>query len=576
MGSISSSKRGKKTYYYYKESFRVKLNPGDSGIAKGSGRSRVTSRAVYLGTAEEIRDTVKHGRRPKSVNLKNFGLLAAAYQTAQAIGLPQILKEHIPGSRYGVPRWIYFFITILNRLDHATSKNGMERWLKKTILPELLGVSPKAFTSKTFWYAADDVISERELQEAREQNGEEDIFVGLDDSVFTNIEMDLFRSIDKLMDLSPHVICYDTTNLYTYIEEPKRSALATTCHSKAGKHFLRHVGLLMAVEKQHGVPLTSRVYRASTHDSKVFSFMVSDLVTTIKTLCGSDSEIVLVLDKGNNSPGAMTAMPSSIGWIGSLTPSHYPDLLEKDPSTYDGLWKGVPYHRCRRDVYGIDCVLVLTYNDVTRRKKMHSLSRGIAKLKKELLAKWQGYKTPKCKVTDGIKSLLKQSRYGTCVTLDVLDGKLVVGDNGQEIDKRKKRFGKNIVFSNVTDAETGFLIDAYRDKNVIESDFQLLKDPAIIRFRPVRHWTDSKIRAYAFCCVASMTLMRVMQWMAERAGCAMSPGLLKEELSDLKEAVMVYSLTEARRQITHRSSVQEKLWDIFNLDPVAEKLLLHK
>ncbi|KJU85330.1 hypothetical protein MBAV_002480 [Candidatus Magnetobacterium bavaricum] len=27
----------------------------------------------------------------------------------------------------------------------------------------------------------------------------------------------------------------------------------------------------------------------------------------------------------------------------------------------------------------------------------------------------------------------------------------------------------------------------------------LLKDSTIIRFRPIRHWTDSKICAYAFC-----------------------------------------------------------------------------
>ena len=126
------------------------------------------------------------------------------------------------------------------------------------------------------------------------------------------------------------------------------------------------------------------------------------------------------------------------------------------------------------------------------------------------------------------------------------------------------------------EAESGFLIDTYREKNIIEDDFKLLKDPTIIRFRPIRHWTDSKIRAYAFCCVVSMALMRVMQWMTEQAGYTMSPGLLKEELSDLKEVVIIYSLTDARRKVTERSSVQKNLWKIFNLDPIAEQLSLHK
>lgn len=577
MGSISSSKRGKKTYYYYKESFRVKINPNDSGRSRGSGKSRVTSRADYLGTAEEIRDIVKRGREPKRVVLRNFGLPAAAYQTAKLLNLPQILEEHIPGSRYGVPRWIYFFVTILNRLDHASSKNRMGRWLKKTILPEILGINPKAFTSKTFWYVTDDVISEKALQEHRAEKGEEDdLFVGLEDSVFTAIEVALFRRINALMNLSPQVICYDTTNMYTYIDEPKRSALAATCHSKDGKHHLRHVGLLMAVENRHGVPLTSRVYRASTHDSKVFSFMLADLLKTIRSLCGEDSDLVLVFDKGNNHSGMMTKMDASIGWVGALVPSHYPDLLEKDVSAYAGVWKGIPYYRCLRSVHEMECVLILTYNDATARKQMHSLERGITKLKKEIFAKWQGYKKPKRTITEGIKSLVKKSRYGIYVTVEVREGTLTIEENREEIEKRKKRFGKNIIFSNMLEAETGFLIDTYREKNIIEDDFKLLKDPTIIRFRPIRHWTDSKIRAYAFCCVVSMTLMRVMQWLTEQAGYAMSPGLLKEELSDLKEVVMIYSLTDARRKVSDCSSVQKKLWEIFNLDPIAEQLSLHK
>ncbi len=119
------------------------------------------------------------------------------------------------------------------------------------------------------------------------------------------------------------------------------------------------------------------------------------------------------------------------------------------------------------------------------------------------------------------------------------------------------------------------MIDTYHDKNVIEDDFQLLKDSAIIRFRPIRHWTDTKIRAYAFCCVVSMILMRVMQWKAQTKGYKMSPKLLKEELSDLQEVVMVYSPTEAKRKITQRSFVQNKLWQIFDLEEIEKNLLLH-
>ena len=148
-------------------------------------------------------------------------------------------------------------------------------------------------------------------------------------------------------------------------------------------------------------------------------------------------------------------------------------------------------------------------------------------------------------------------------------------DNSEEIEKRKKRFGKSLIFSNMVDADTAYLIDTYHQRNVIEDDFRLLKDEAIIRFRPFWHWTDTKIRAYAFCCILALTLMRVMQWKALQAGYRMSPRLLKDELSDIREVLMVYSRTEASRKITECSTVQKKLWEEFKLDDVKQKLLIH-
>ncbi|MBC2694562.1 MAG: hypothetical protein HF982_04650 [Desulfobacteraceae bacterium] len=94
-----------------------------------------------------------------------------------------------------------------------------------------------------------------------------------------------------------------------------------------------------------------------------------------------------------------------------------------------------------------------------------------------------------------------------------LKGKPCFKENLEEIKKREHRFGKSLVFSNMLEAETGYLIDTYNEKNIIENNFHLLKDVTLIRFRPIRHWTDSKIRAFAFCCVVSMILIRVMQWM---------------------------------------------------------------
>lgn len=575
MGTIIPKKQGNSTYYVYYETHREKINPEDSGKTRGTGKSKVRTRSIHLGSAEKILNSLQQKRKPIRVQTRHFGLIAAAYQTSYEIELPQIFMKHLQGVRCGVPLWIYFFVTIINRLDHATSKNKMYEWLKKTILPELMRFDPKKLTGKNFWYAANDVLSENELRKRRKNGDGDEVFAGIDDAVFNAMETELFSRIDQLIGLSPEVICYDTTNFFTYIDEPKCSELANTCHSKDSKHNLKHVGLLMAVEKTYGIPLVSRVYRANVHDSKVFSFILADIIIALKQLCGSDSNLVLILDKGNNSQENFVKMSGKISWVGSLVPSHYEDLIKLELTEYQGHWKDRQYYRCKRMVMGTECVIVLTFSPATKRRQEYSLRRGIEKLKKEIIGKWKSYKkTPKT-ITSGIKTMKKKSHYGECLKISARKGNLHFEENKKVIEERMKRFGKNLIFSNMVTAETGYLIDTYNEKNIVENDFHLLKDTEIIRFRPIRHWTDSKIRAYAFCCVISMTLMRVMQWKTEQAGYRMSPNVIKEELTDLQEVVMVYSSTEAERKITERSTVQGILWNLFRMEEIESKLTIH-
>ncbi len=122
-------------------------------------------------------------------------------------------------------------------------------------------------------------------------------------------------------------------------------------------------------------------------------------------------------------------------------------------------------------------------------------------------------------------------------------------------------------------AETAYLIDTYTHKQIIEDDFHILKDPHIIRFRPIRHWTDTKIRAHAFCCVMSMALMRVMQWTAQSTGFKMGPELPNEELSEIQEVVMVYSHNNGAGKVTDRSAVQGKLWEAFKLHEIERQVV---
>ena len=110
---------------------------------------------------------------------------------------------------------------------------------------------------------------------------------------------------------------------------------------------------------------------------------------------------------------------------------------------------------------------------------------------------------------------------------------------------------------------------------MIEDDFKLIKSPDLIRFQPCRHWTDTKIRAFGFCCVMALVVMRVMLRRVAQADLEMSANVLKEELSDLKQVIMIYSDQKAQIQITHRGTVQQKLWDLFELGTAEKDLTIH-
>jgi hypothetical protein len=564
------------TYYYFQKSYREKKDPAQKGKTKGSGKSRVRSDSIYLGTAESIFDQLKKNKKPIEAHHREFGFVAAAYQTAARIGLVDLLKDNIEGERRGIPRWLYFMLTIINRLDLATSKAQMGKWAQKTVLPDLLSFDPTRLDSKSFWYATDDVISEKKLCEKREKNPEldDELFAGIDDDVFKKIELSLFKCLRDRFELNGNAILYDTTNFFTYIEEPPRSKLARTGHNKDCRHHLKQIGLAMCVEKEWGIPLFHRIYRGNSHDSKTFTELIDDLIGCMRAGFDQVENLVLVMDKGNNSEKNFIALKDKIRWVGSLVPSHFPKLIELPLDRYTGVFELYRYYKCVENVMGIDCALVMTYNDKLARKQEHSMQNGIKKLKQQIIVKWNEYKRKPAVMPSGILSMMKESRYGKYIEVKC-EGGAPAFSNTTAVDEARKRFGKNLLFSGDTEADPSWVIMNYHDKNRVEESFKLLKDPQLIRFRPMRHWTDTKIRAFGFCCVMSLILIRVMMLIAAEAGIGMSAAVLKTELSDLRQIIMVYDAHNAEVEISNRSSIQQRLCDLFDLNSLIKHLTIH-
>jgi len=566
-----------KVYYYLQKSYRVKVDSEAEGKSKGTGKSKVVSQTIYLGSAESIKNRLLNIREPIEIKNRHFGFVVALLSVAEEIGLIALLKEHIKGKRHGIDNWKYFIIAIINRLQHATSKEKMGEWAAGTVLPDLLNFDTKKLNSKSFWYATNDVISEKELQEEREfaEESSEDIFAGINGSIFKVIERKLVQNIIQLYNISSDITLYDTTNFFTYFSKTNKSLIAQTGHCKAGRHSNRLIGLALCVEQQFGIPLLHDIYKGNSHDSKTFYQMIEELIVAIKETLKLSNDFTLIIDKGNNSAKNFKKLKDIVEWIGSLSIYNYKDLAEIPVEEYHGTFRSLKYYELEKEIYGMTLKLVLTYDDKLYRKQVHTINNSIEKFKTQVKRKWLEYKKIPNEVPDGINTMLKKSKHRDYLNIKCINGLLCFEIDNLKIEEKKKYWGKHIIFSSNINKSYDYIISSYNSKDKIEKGFELLKSPDLIRWIPMRHWTDSKIRAFAFSCVMSLMLIRIMELKLDREDMKMSPNVIKQELQDLQQTILIYDEKNVISKITTKSSVQKRLFEIFNLYSYEADLTIH-
>ena len=85
----------------------------------------------------------------------------------------------------------------------------------------------------------------------------------------------------------------------------------------------------------------------------------------------------------------------------------------------------------------------------------------------------------------------------------------------------ERLFGKRILFTN-RDWPVAEVVAAYRSQSDAEFGFRQLKDPQVVSFSPMHHWTDSKIRVHVFYCVLALAVAHLMRRHAAQAGLHLS------------------------------------------------------
>ena len=321
---IKKIKKGKR-YYYAVESARV------------NGKPRIVNQK-YLGSVEKIVRNAEKAKppEPKEAVVYQYGGVAALWSITQQLGLIDIINQYAPKRNQGTTVGHYMILAAINRALKPQSKNKIGEWYQQTTLQKLWKIPPTAFTSQRFWDHMD----------------------GLKEETLTAIEHEITRRVVERYDINLDCLLYDTTNFFTWIDSFNDSSdLSQRGKNKQGRNNLRQVSLALLISRDSRVPLFHEVYPGNRNDYSQFqniSGRFSDLCKKLERHC---PDITFVFDKGNNSQNGMDAMHmDKTHFVGSLTPSHYKELLDIPIDHYAPLqsdeWSGLIACRTTAEVFG--------------------------------------------------------------------------------------------------------------------------------------------------------------------------------------------------------------------------------
>jgi transposase len=567
MASIVGKKRGQATYYYLVESARV------------NGKPRIVSQE-YLGTAGELAAAMRGGGLglPDRVQHKDFGAVAAGWGLLEDLGVAGIIDE-VTGARRsdaGASVGAYLALAALNRLVAPCSKLGFADWWAKTAAPRFTRIPASVLDHRRFW----DAMHAVEL-------------AGLEE-----ISQAIAVRIVALSGLDCSSVALDMTNFATFISTANGKApVAQRGKAKQKRTDLRLVGLGLVVTRDGGIPLAWHAYPGDRPDVTQFPALIGQLRARHQAICAAAGqpaarEMTVVFDAGQNSEDNFAYLASTgLRYIGSVPAPDCPDLTALPASARavvdQARFGGLTACDTRRVVYGAERRAILTHSPELHDSQARgfdgtTLAKAGRKLD-ELAATLARGKTrrPRGKAEAEITAITRKPWVRRVVTWQLAgdqpkDLRLTWDiDPGARAALEEEIFGKHVLITDHDDWPAAEVIAGYRSQSEAEFSFRQLKDPHVVSFSPMFHWTEHNIRIHMFTCVLALQLAHLMRLRARRAGLDMSVRELLSELAGIGETVLLYQAGRGRprahRTLTDTTPTQDNLSDIFGLARYAPR-----
>jgi transposase len=541
--------------------------------ARVAGKPRIIAQQ-YLGSGEELAARLSQTGpgEPARTRHRAFGDLAAAWQVLQRLQVTQVIDEQVGSRRADAAASVgtYLALAACNRVVAPRSKLAFAGWWQTTAGDRLVKLPAAALDHRRFWDAM-DTLQVRALRAA---------------------ERAIAARMVEVFDLDLAGLVLDMTNFATFVDSAnQRNTIAQRGHAKQKRLDLRLVGVGLVVTADGGVPVLSHAYQGNRPDVTQFSAVIDELVARFGRLARATDALTVVYDAGcDSADGQADVQASPLHFVGSLRPSDHPDLLAIPARRFRVVdttrFPGLTAVETRTMALGADRRVVITHSETFHLRQVRGFEQTLAKARRRLatlqarLARGRT-RRPRQAVEAEIADILNPRWLSRVITWQLAGEEPASLRLRWRTDPAAKRrlarevFGKRLLFTDREDWPLAEVVAAYRSQADVEAGFRQLKDPKVVSFSPMFHWTDQKIRVHVFYCVLALAVAHLLRRQAAQAGIVMSVRELLATLAGIQETVLLYQgargRPRARRVLTEMNPIQQRLYDLFSLDAYAPK-----
>ena len=582
MERLERKKINGRIYYYYSKWARV------------NGRCRRVWQK-YLGKPEDIAKAVEgDGPAPLFAEVFQWGLPSALWKECCYAEVVKQIDTLCPKRAQGLTIGEYVEIASINRAIGPNSKRSMWEWFSQTALMRLIPQASKAaLTSQRFWDHMDRIDGDKAL------------------TIWKNILSGVIKR--EGIDLSS--VSYDGTNFYTFIDTfNTKCEIAKRGKNKQGRNNLRQINYALFCSADGHMPLFYDSYEGNRNDAKHFPLMLKKFHDFINEISSQSCisiipQITLVFDKGNNSGKNFNLIDTlELNYVGSVKLDEHKELARVSnrstsfqPCEDDGL-EGTRSFRVKKDVYGKERILVVTYNQNLFNAQILTLQNDIAKATEKLSLLLQkledranelikGGKKPTIEsVEKQCQKILNRQHLKNVIKVSVAVKEVKEGTDEIRIPRIPRiprlkytidadaihtlsdtYLGKTVIVTNREDWNDSQIIKAYRSQYIIEDVFKEMKDRNTGSWWPLHHWTDSKIKVHALYCTIALLIRALMYRKVRQNGLKLSMKRVLKELDGIREVINFYPKKRAKKNqtihsvLTKTSEIQEQLIQILRL-----------